>query len=131
MVQDSDLKPRHVVVAADFEEALARAVRRLPSSEQTKPKGAKVEVAIPTSSVLVNASSGSNSRLSGFVLTSPEDVDEPEQDDEQHLDVVYEVKRTFIHFTLPGSLYSGPSSGPKIASTSDANPRTPINPRRR
>lgn len=56
-----------------------------------------------------------------------EDGLEEQQDERQ--EIPYIVKHTFIHVRLPSSLWSGMSSGPKTASTTDAHDGT--NPRKR
>mmetsp|Transcript_29 Transcript_29/g.70 ORF Transcript_29/g.70 Transcript_29/m.70 type:complete len:894 (-) Transcript_29:155-2836(-) len=114
-LESYDLKPRHVVVAPEFEENLTAAIRSLPSKEQTRPKGDRVELRIHTG----GAASSGNPNPQAFPESSV------------NVEGIYEVQRTFIQISVPSSLYSGPSSAMKTASTGDANPRVVVQPRTR
>lgn len=123
-LQSLDLKPRHVVVAEEFEELLLSVINGLPSSDQIRRKGPAAELVLGTSADSGPPMPSAQSEESQAPRGSME---------EEEMDVtglVHEIRRTFIHIKIQSSIYSGPSSGAKTASTSDANPRSPINPRR-
>merc|ERR550532_1340204 len=118
------LKRRHVVVAQEFEEVVMSVVKKIASREQVRLKSRtvacfcdakeepQVQVGTPDfpKSQQASASEDGQERLERFML--------------------FCVKRTFIHIPCADSIYSGPSSGPKTVSTSDANPRVLVHPRK-
>jgi len=98
-----DLKPRHVIVNTTFEKHVVSAVESLKSNDQVRTKK-RMELSLDTS-----------------ILTEHED-EVPTEDSNVFTCL---LKRTFLHIPTPSSLWSGPSSGPKTASTTDRNGKNP------
>lgn len=113
-----DLKPRHVIVSDEFNDALQEAIGSLRGGDRVKQK-----------------------QRSPFIITATEHATAPAErsDDvsgggpaEEARNVFpYIVKRTFIHIPVASSLCSGPSSSPKTASTTDAHSENGANPRQK
>lgn len=122
-----ELKPRHIIVNDDFEEAVVQTVNSLRSSDRIKQK---------TRAVLELGKDLDHAQAS----TEPSvDFDEstgegaatacPQRSVGADLEAVpFIVKRTFIHIPVQSSLWSDPG-GQKTASTTDADPRCGPNPR--
>eukprot|EP00435_Cladocopium_sp_Y103_P073330 s78_g43.t1 len=106
------LKPRHVIVNDQYEEAVVEAVSGIRSRDRVVQKRCSEIGAFGAS-------------ISGQAGGSSDPGEKPEEASQSEWLSV--VKRTFIHLPIPSSMWSGPSSGQKTASTSQAhvaeNPR--------
>lgn len=149
-----ELKPRHIIVSDEFEDAVVRAIESLRSSERVKQKCRKNLTEPSQSSGEVYQDDPEEGTHAGGDRTpewfakpahSSRDVDAGDTDERtrggalntdgnvtpEGIPVVfpYLVKRTFLHIPFPSSLWSGPTSGQKTASTTDAQPQKGENPR--
>lgn len=114
-----DLKAWHVVVSSDIEDAVVKAVNNLRSNDRVKQKRRElISQAAPTVPSTACAGPQAEEHQQG------KDTDTAE---EEFFPVL--AKRTFIQVPVPSSLWSGPTSGQKTKSTTDANPRMVDNPR--
>lgn len=130
-LEGQDLKPRHVIVAEEFERCVDAAIRSLPSKEQSRPKGEKIGLRVPFPTPGVRGNHPASSASAVAASSFPREQDTLDSDSEQDGsgdNIIYQVCRTFIHVPLPSSMQSKPSTGPKTVSTSAA--RSAINPRR-
>lgn len=136
-VDNWDLKKYHVVVSEEHEATVMRAVASLPSKEQIRRKD-RVALAVPNSpsqeaAGSANDDAGVESLESDDGGSAPvvEALDsEGDEDPSMGSLPVVLVQRTFIHVPLPSSIYSGPSSGQKTASTTGTYGATGLRPAR-
>jgi len=132
--EDYDLKPRHVLVSDDFEEEVIAAVAGLRSSDRVKQKQRTTVAGMAEASgVLKIPEQDSQAPANTRSGVSQENAETSEGRSGGNHSAsmrgdLYVVKRTFIHIKN-SSLWSGPTSGQKTASTTDANPRSGQNPR--
>jgi len=140
-----ELKPRHVLVSDDFEEEVLAAVESLRSNDRVKQKQRSTVIGMAEASngtetfgqdlqAPANMRTGASEESAETVQSSHESMGGPAESsgDNRRADInldLYLVKRTFIHIPIPSSLWSGPTSGQKTASTTDADPRFGQNPR--
>lgn len=129
------LKPWHVIVSEDYEDLVMAAVSALPSREQVKKKASHP---IMCPAVCGNCLAP-NPR---FACSSCRDVRYCSRACQRNHFQVHArecqcsneecsiVKSTFIHVEIPSSIRSAPSSRAKTVSTSDANARIKVHPRR-
>jgi len=106
------LQRRHVVVANEFEDLVMEVVKKIPSRQQVRLKSRTAATLCPANEE-PNAEKASENAQESFELF-----------------LQFCVKRTFIHVPCGSSIYSGPSGGPRTTSTSDANPRVLVHPRK-
>lgn len=129
-----DLKPRHVLTSDDFEEEVIAAVAGLRSSDRVKQKQRTTVAGMAEASDVFetpeqDAQAPANMRTG--VSKESAETSEGRSDGNHPASMrgdLYVVKRTFIHIKN-SSLWSGPTSGQKTASTTDADPRSGQNPR--
>jgi hypothetical protein len=125
-----DLKRRHVVVSHDLEAHVMHAVKTLPSRSQVRLKHRQaIHCSIPQSTECDHSDANPGKREPA-THSEEDDFVEPTRSDEPFPFHDLVVKRTFIELPDASSIYSGPSSGQKTASTTDANPRSRFRPRR-
>lgn len=135
-LEGKELKPWLVIVAAEFEQAVGQAVASLPSRMQVRQKKrSMVAVAVSDRHCEHCGKDCPRFKCTHCSSTWYCSQDCQRRDWKFHkaaggdlLPVV--VKRTFLHLDVPSSLRSEPSTGPKTQSTSDANPRVKVNPRK-
>lgn len=124
------LQRRHVVVTREFEDVVIAAVKELASKLQVRLKR---RTSSTVSSLSVGSSAFGAAHVDLHASYCAEQQMESGSENEKSgraPEFIYVVKRTFIHIPVPASLYSGPSSGQKTASTGDANPRVHFSPRK-
>jgi len=129
------LKPWHVIVSEDLEEAVLAAATSLPSREQVRLKQNLTVECPPICEQCAAARPRFSCSRCGIAQYCTQDCQRMHW--QLHSKVCisdeagspYVVNKTFVHVDVPGSLRSGPSSGQKTVSTSAANPRVLRNPR--
>jgi len=139
-IDSLDLKPWHVVVSEEFEKAVDQAVKRLPSQAQVREKQRTHVPSGPCASCgmvtprftcqrcnLVRYCSRGCQQQNWrdhkkLCIASQENVDD------SGFPVV--LKRTFLEVPVQSSLRSSQVSGDKTKSTTDADPRKGMNPRK-
>merc|ERR1712129_539363 len=134
-LEDLRLKPWHVVVSEEFEEAVIAAAASLPSREQVRMKHNLAVECPPICEQCAAPKPRFSCSRCGVARYCSQECQKMHwqlhskvcMSDEAGSPSV--VSKTFVHVDLPTSLRSGPSSR-KTASTIDANPRVMRNPRK-
>lgn len=140
-VADKDLKPWHVVASDEFLQLVDAAVRSLPSREQIRKKS-HAHFSTHTMCNGCGASSPrfqcSHCKLVGYCSRACQERDWRAHrrvclrvdDDVTDAGLPIEVSRTFLNVKLGSSMRSAPSSTNKTQSTTDADTRKGLNPRK-
>eukprot|EP00931_Biecheleriopsis_adriatica_P102938 TRINITY_DN77843_c0_g1_i1.p1 TRINITY_DN77843_c0_g1~~TRINITY_DN77843_c0_g1_i1.p1 ORF type:complete len:593 (-),score=108.18 TRINITY_DN77843_c0_g1_i1:236-2014(-) len=140
-IEDQDLKPWHVVVSDEFEKAVVRTVKQLPSQEQVREKSNKAVVAGPCNTCGMQRPRFVCHRCSLVRYCSRACQQQDWRvhkrscipsygDTEGNLDSLVVVKRTFLEVPLKNSLRSSQASVDRTKSTTDTDPRKGMNPRK-
>jgi len=135
-VEDLRLTPGHVIVSEEFEEAALAAVASLRSREQVRRKRDFAVDCLPVceqcgaSKPRFECSRCHVARYCSRGCQTMHWQVHRKSCNSDEVGILSVVSNTFIHVDLPSSLRSGPSSCPKTASTSAANPRVLRNPRK-
>lgn len=139
-IENRDLKPFHVVVSREYEQAVMDAVASLPSKAQVREKQRTTSaIAATCATCQAEKPRFTCQRCHGAWYCSRKCQQQdwrrhkavcsaPEVDLEGEFPIV--VKRTFLEVTVRNSLRSSPSSGTRTKSTTDADPRKGVRPRR-
>jgi len=129
------LKPWHVIVSIDFEDSVVATVSSLASREQVKQKVTYPVLCPPVCDNCL----AQNPRYACLECGEAQYCSHECQKKHFHIhsrqcqsdnEALSIVKSTFIHVEIPSSLRSAPSSRAKTVSTSDANARVRVSPRR-
>mmetsp|Transcript_40279 Transcript_40279/g.79559 ORF Transcript_40279/g.79559 Transcript_40279/m.79559 type:complete len:155 (+) Transcript_40279:93-557(+) len=128
------LKPWHVIVSTDFEEAVLLAVSSLPSREQVKEQASYPVVCPPVCDNCLASNPPYACPHCGEAQYCSRRCQQMHfhvharhcQSDNETPSI---MTTTFIHVEIPSSLRSAPSSLAKTVATSDANARVRLNPR--